>query len=78
MYYISILFQLQNQQEALKAAFTYYIRHLDDEVAKTNLEYYIEITKENVENIINREAHVSFYLFNAFFKAHKKLISRST
>ena len=29
-------------------------------MAKDNLEYYLEITDENLENIENREAHVSF------------------
>ena len=52
--------QLEDHKEALKAAFTYYVNHLDNQVAKDNLEYYLEITEENLENIENREAHVNF------------------
>ena len=52
-------YQLENYQEALKSSFTYYVHHLEDEVAKTNLKYYMQLTQEKVDDIVNREAHVS-------------------
>jgi hypothetical protein len=49
---------LDKPDDALKAAFTYYIYHLDDKVAKTNVEYYLGTTGEKVESVVNRESHV--------------------
>ena len=56
-------YQLKNYQEALKSSFTYYVHHLEDEVAKTNLKYYMQLTQEKVDDIVNREAHVSVFAF---------------
>ena len=53
------ILQLKQHAKSLEAAFTYYVTHHDDEAAKTNLEYYMEITGETrVDALLNREAFV--------------------
>ncbi len=43
---------------ALEAAFTYYVHNLEDEVAFSNLEYYLKETGMDIDKVTNREAYV--------------------
>lgn len=52
-------FQLKQHSKALQAAFTYYVTNYYDDVAKANLEYYMEVTGESYPSIENAEGFVS-------------------
>ena len=52
-------FQLKRFNDALEAAFTYYVHHQNDEVAKSNVEYYMEYLNISLENVKNAESFVS-------------------
>ena len=59
--FLAIFFksQLKQYSKALEAAFTYYVTNYDDQTAKANLEYYMEITGKSYQSIKNAEAFVS-------------------
>jgi len=58
-------YQLKRYNDALEASFTYYIHHQNDEVAKSNIEYYmnqLNIPWEVIKNAESYEHTKLFYL----------------
>ena len=58
-HYSIITFQLKRYNDALEAAFTYYVHHPNNEVAESNIQYYLRQLNIDVENVKNAESYVS-------------------
>ena len=59
LFSFSLLFQLKRYNDALEAAFTYYVHHPNNEVAESNVQYYMQSLNIDMENVKNAESYVS-------------------
>jgi len=58
-----LLHQLKRYNDALEAAFTYYVHHPNNEVAESNVQYYMQSLNIDMENVKNAESYEHTKLF---------------